>query len=332
MTDDIVDVHTHIIPARLAEAAQRGGVQHGIEFGRDTSGRVTSSVAGVSMALPWPTPLQTPDARVAAMDALGVDTHLLSLSPSMHWYGTDPKAGLALSVETNDDIAEVVAGHPGRFRGMAFLPLQDPAAAVAELERCMRELGFAGALVGTHVNGVNWDEPKLFPVLEAARDLDAFVFVHPTRGRANPIVPDYHLKNLVGNPFETTVAMATLIFGGVLDRLLPDLKLCFAHGGGYGCLGIARMDHGYQHRSDASGMDRMPSDYLRSVYFDSLVHGHRTLDQIIDLAGIDQVVLGSDYPADMGQPDPVTFIESHPTLSTEDRSKILAGNVAPLLT
>lgn len=283
------------------------------------------------MALPWPTPLETPEQRVANMDALGVDTHLLSLSPSMHWYGIDPKDGLSLSVETNDDIAEVVEAHPTRFRGMALLPLQDPALAVQELERCMTELNFAGALVGTHVDGVNWDAPGLFPILDAARELGALMFIHPTRGRANPFVPDYHLKNMVGNPLETTVAMASLIFGGVLDRLLPELKLCFAHGGGYGCLGIARMDHGSRVRPEAGRIDRIPSDYLRSLYFDSLVHGHRTLDQIIDLAGIDQVVMGSDYPADMGEPDPVGFITSHPGLTADDRAKILSANVARLL-
>jgi aminocarboxymuconate-semialdehyde decarboxylase len=331
MNQGVIDVHTHIIPPRLAEAAQRGGLRHGIEFARDENGKVTSSGGGVAMALPWPTPLETPEQRVASMDELGVDVHLLSLSPSMHWYGIDPADGLSLAVETNDDIAEVVEAYPSRFRGLAFLPLQDTRAAVAELERCVTELGFAGTLVGTHVDGLNWDAPELFPVLEAARDLDALVFVHPTRGRANSFLPDYHLRNLVGNPLETTVAMASLIFGGVLDKLLPNLKLCFAHGGGYGCLGIARMDHGYRHRSDAGGIDRLPSDYLRSMFFDSLVHGHRTLDQIIDLAGIDQIVLGSDYPADMGQPRPVEFIESHPTLGREQREKILSRNLAGLL-
>lgn len=331
MTGPVIDVHAHIVPTRLAEAAQQGGLRYGIEFGRDAQGRVTSSVGGKPpFALPWPTPLETPAERVASMDAIGVDVHLLSLSPSMHWYSTAPEDARALAVETNDDIAEVVGAYPDRFRGMAFLPLQDTEAAVRELERCVRELGFAGAVVGTHVDGRDWDDPGLFPILEAADELGTLVFVHPARGRANPFLTKYHLKNLVGNPLETTVAMASLIFGGVLDRL-PDLKLCFAHGGGYGCLGIARMDHGYRARSESQGAARLPSDYLRGLYFDSLVHGHRTLDQIIDLAGIDRIVLGSDYPADMGEPNPVEFIRSHPGLTDDQRSKILAENVTALL-
>lgn len=329
--DRVIDVHSHIVPSRLAAAAQRGGTHHGIEFDRDANGKVTSAVGGQPpFALPWPTPLETAAERVASMDAIGVDVHMLSLSPSMIWYNTAPHDAHQLAVEVNDDIAEVMGAHPDRFRGLAFLPLQDPQASVDELERCVHQLGFDGAIVGTHVDALDWDAPELFPVLEAATELGALVFVHPTRGRAARFLANYHLKNLIGNPLETTVAMASLIFGGVLDRL-PELKLCFAHGGGYGCLGIARMDHGCQVRPESQGIEQLPSDYLRGLYFDSLVHGHRTLDQVIDLAGIDQVVLGSDYPADMGEPNPVEFIRSHPGLDEHQRSKILSANLWSLL-
>ena len=331
MTGDVIDVHSHIVPTRLADAAQKGGLRYGIEFGRDTNGKITSSVGGKKpFALPWPTPLQTAAERVASMDAIGVDVHMLSLSPAMHWYNTPAADARHLAVETNDDIADVVAEYPDRFRGLAFLPLQDPKAAVDELERCVRDKGFDGAIIGTNIDGLDWDAPELFPILQAADDLGALMFVHPARGRAASFLPNYHLKNLIGNPLETTVAMASLIFGGVIDRL-PDLKLCFAHGGGYGCLGIARMDHGYKHRSECDGIAQLPSDYLPGLYFDSLTHGHRTLDQIIDLAGIDQVVLGSDYPADMGEPRPVDFIRAHPTMSEADQWKILSENLTELL-
>ena len=327
----VIDVHSHIVPTRLAAAVERGGRQYGIEFGRDANGKFTSSVGGKApFALPWPTPLETPAERVASMDAIGVDVHMLSLSPSMIWYTTPAADARLLATETNDDIADVVAQYPDRFRGLAFLPLQDPQASVNELERCVRDLGFDGAIVGTNIDGLDWDARELFPVLEAAQDLGALLFVHPARGRAAPFLQNYHLKNLIGNPLETTIAMASLIFGGVLDRL-GDLKLCFAHGGGYGCLGIARMDHGCSIRAESQGIEQLPSDYLRGLYFDSLVHGHRTLDQIIDLAGIDRIVLGSDSPADMGEPDPVTFIRSHPHLTDEQCWKILSSNLTGLL-
>ncbi|MGI9598058.1 MAG: amidohydrolase family protein [Acidimicrobiales bacterium] len=330
MTGIIIDVHSHIVPPRLAEAAQRGGTHYGIEFGRDASGKVTSSVGGKPFALPWPTPLETPAQRVATMERLAVDVHMLSLSPAMHWYNTRSEDAVALARETNDDIAAIVEAYPDRFMGMAFLPLQDPKASVAELERCVTELGFPGTLVGTNIAGLDWDSPELFPVLEAAWGLDALVFVHPARGRANSFLPNYHLKNLIGNPLETTVAIGSLIFGGVLDRL-PGLKLCFAHGGGYGCLGIARMDHGHAVRAEAQGIAKLPSDYLKELYFDSLVHSHQALNQIIELAGLERIVLGSDYPADMGEPDPVGFIRSHPTLSHDEQWKILSENLTGLL-
>jgi len=331
MSGQVIDVHSHIVPARLAENAQAGGVHYGIAFDRDVRGKITSSVGGKPpFALPWPTPLETPSERVRSMDGIGVDVHMLSLSPAMIWYTTPAGDGLQMAIETNDDIADVVSEHPDRYRGLAFLPLQDPKASVAELERCVRDRGFDGAIVGTHVDGTDWDSPELFPVLEAAQDLGALLFVHPTRGRGQSFLQSYHLKNLIGNPLETTISIASLIFGGVLDRL-PDLKLCFAHGGGYGCLGIARMDHGHSIRAEAQGIAKLPSDYLRELYFDSLVHGHRTLDQVIDLAGIGQVVLGSDYPADMGEPRPVDFIRSHPTLTEEEQWKILSENLTTLL-
>lgn len=334
MTDEarpVIDVHTHVVTRHLAEVGESGGRRHGIDFGRDERGHITSSTGGPAMPLPWPTPLQTAEERIASMDDLGVDVHVLSLTPTMHWYGLSAADGTSLAVESNDDLAEMVAGHPDRFRGLAFLPLQDPAASVRELERCVRTLGFAGALVGTHVNGRDWDAPDLFPVLEAARDLGALLFFHPTRGRANPFLGDYHLRNLVGNPMETAIAFSHLVFGGVLDRLLPAAKLCFAHGGGYGCFGVDRLDHGAKARPECGEMERLPSDYLRSVHVDSLVHGHRTLDVVVDRVGANRIVLGSDYPADMGESDPVGFVRTHPGLSDEQRRMILSDNAARLL-
>ncbi|MGF1667274.1 MAG: amidohydrolase family protein [Acidimicrobiia bacterium] len=327
---DVIDVHAHLVTAGLADIAESGGTKHGIEFFRDANGRITSSSGGHQKSIAWPTPLETPDQRVAVMDSIDVDVHLLSLSPTMHWYNLGPADGLSLATESNDDMAEMIAAHPTRFKGLGFLPLQDVAASVAEMERCVRELGFVGFQVGTNINGLDWDTDELYPVLQAAQDLNAVMFFHPTRGRGDAFLKKYHLVNFIGNPLETTIAVASLIFGGVMDRL-PNLKAVFAHGGGYGCLGIARMDHGKEVRPESRGMELMPSDYLRQMWFDSLVHGHRTLDQVIDFAGIDRVVLGSDYPADMGEPKPVEWLNQHPTLSEADKEKILRANPARLL-
>ena len=263
------------------------------------------------------------------MDEMRVDVHVLSLSPLMHWYELDASAGVPMAKEANDDLAEMIAIQPDRLAGLAYLPLQDPAAAITELERCINVHGFVGVMVGSHVNGLDWDSDELFPVLAAAKDLGALVFVHPSHGRANTFLTRYHLRNLIGNPFETTVAIASLIFGGVLDRL-PDLDLCFAHGGGYACLGAARLDQGRQVRAEADSSN-LPSDYLRKLYFDTLVFSHRGLSNLIDVVGADRVVLGSDYPADMGEPHPVDFIDSHPDLTDDQRQLILGGNMERLL-
>ena len=264
------------------------------------------------------------------MDEMRVDVHVLSLSPLMHWYELDPNTGVPMAKEANDDLAEMVASHPDRFAGLAFLALQDPAAAIEELERCIYDLGFLGMMVGSHVDGLDWDSEELFPVLAAARDLGALVFIHPAHGRANAFLTRYHLRNLIGNPFETTVAIASLIFGGVLDRL-PDLDICFAHGGGYACLGSDRLDRGSQVRAEAKGTSSLPSDYLRRLYFDTLVFSHRGLSNLIEVVGVDRVVLGSDYPADMGEPRPVDFIESHPDLTDDQRRLILGRTMERLL-
>ena len=326
-----IDIHTHVIPRRLAESAERGEARHGITFGRDTNGRITGSVGASTYAIAWPNPLETPEERVRAMDEMRVDVHVLSLSPLMHWYELDANAAIPMAREANDDVAEMVSTHPDRFAGLAYLPLQDPAAAIAELERCIGDYGFVGVMVGSHVNGLDWDADELFPVLSAARDLGALVFVHPSHGRANSFLTRYHLRNLIGNPFETTVAVASLIFGGVLDRL-PDLDICFAHGGGYAALGVDRLDQGRQVRAEAQATSSLPSDYLRRLYYDTLVFSHRSLGNLIEVVGADRVLLGSDYPADMGEPRPVDFIESHHDLTDEERRLILGGNMERLLT
>ena len=325
-----IDIHTHVIPRRLAESAERGEDRHGITFGRDANGRITGSVGSTTFAIAWPNILETPEERIRAMGEMQVDVHVLSLSPLMHWYELDAEAGVPMAREANDDTAEMVGTNPDRFAGLAYLPLQDPAAAIEELERCVNVHGFIGVMVGSHVDGLDWDSDELFPVLVAARDLGALVFIHPAHGRANTFLTRYHLRNLIGNPFETTVAVASLIFGGVLDRL-PDLDICLAHGGGYATLGVDRLDQGRQVRAEAQDTSSLPSDYLRRLYYDTLVFSHRGLSNLIEVVGADRIVLGSDYPADMGEPRPVDFVESHPGLTDEERRLILGGNMERLL-
>lgn len=324
-----IDTHTHFLPPSAVGPANRDELWNGIQFGHSELGRITSTIGDRAQEMPWPMPPETFVERLNSMDARRVDRHILSISPTLYWHALSNENGRGLSRATNDDLAATIAGAPQRYSGLGFLPLQDPAGAVEELERCMGELGLCGAMVCTHVNGTNWDDPTLFPILEAAEALDAVVYFHPSRGRANPWLDKYHLRNLIGNPLETTVAMASLIFGGVYDKL-PKLKTCFSHAGGYGVLGIGRLDHGHEVRPEASGLAQLPSDYVRRLWVDTITHNERSLRYVVDTVGADRVVLGSDYPADMGEPYPVDFVESCSSLSDDEKAAILGGNAAKL--
>lgn len=324
-----IDTHTHFFPPSAVLPAERNELWNGIQFGHNELGRITSRVGSRDQEIPWPMPLETPRERLASMDARRVGRHILSVTPTLYWHALDNAAGAALARTVNDDLAAIVAESPDRYTGVAFLPLQDPPAAVKELERAVRDLGLRGTMVCTHVNGTDWDDPTLFPILEAAAGLGVVVYYHPSRGRANALLPKYHLRNLIGNPFETTVALASLIFGGVYDKL-PDLKTCFSHAGGYGVLGIGRFDHGYEVRPEATGIAGLPSDYVRRIWVDTITHSERTLRYIVDTVGADRVVVGSDYPADMGEPYPVDFVESCDSLTAREKQAILGANAAQL--
>jgi aminocarboxymuconate-semialdehyde decarboxylase len=323
----VVDMHAHFVPDAIIAAALDNRLWHGVSFGRTESGGIFSAAGGQRMALPWTLPLETAEARAEAMSAMGVDAQVVSLSPTMHWYPADPAEAPDFARAANDALVAFIARKPDRFIGLGYLPLQDTAAAIRELERCMGPLGLPGVMVGTNINGQDWDSPALYPVLEAAEALGAFVFFHPARGRADGWMARYHLRNLIGNPLETTATLAALIFGGVIERL-PRLRACFAHGGGYGCFAIGRWDHGYHVRAEASAqISRLPSDYLSVLYFDSLTHSDRALRSLIDQVGISRILLGSDYPADMAAPDPVGAILGSPLFTPGERQAILSGNI-----
>lgn len=326
-----IDVHAHFVTPSIVRATRSGEVLHGISFEQSANGLLSSRCGDSRAALPWPDYTDTVEDRLGKMDAAGVDVQILSLSPALFWYQADRTDAAAFARMVNDELAEVVRNYPSRFASFAYLPLQDPVASAAELRRGVEELGHVGAIVGTNIDNLDWDDSALIPVLETAEELQALLFMHPTRVRGSDFLGKYHLRNLIGNPLETTTAFASLVFGGVLDRF-PDLRVCLAHGGGYACLGIGRFDHGYGVRPEASrhAVDP-PSSYLRRIYVDSLVHNEHTLRLIVERVGADRVFLGTDYPADMGQPDPVAWVRACETISEEDKEAILGGNLLRLL-
>jgi aminocarboxymuconate-semialdehyde decarboxylase len=274
---------------------------------------------------------ESPEQRIADMDRMGIDIQAISPAPRQTYYGADPELGLAASRATNDFIAEICGRYPDRFIGLGTLPLQAPDLAVAELVRLHKSLGFRGIEIMTHVAGEDLSEPRFRKVFQRAEELGTVVFMHPDGFTEARRFREHYFANVIGNPLDTTVALHHLIFGGVL-RDHPNLKLVVAHGGGYLPAYAGRIDHAAAARPDCcEELHRMPSAYLKRVYFDSLVYTRHQLEYLVEEYGADHILVGTDYPADMGEIDPIGFIEAAEGLDDNERRAILGGNAARLL-
>lgn len=321
-----IDIHAHLFPPSAMADLRAGRPWYGSTLEQGERGNPILVTNGRKRALGADSHLIDAAGRVARMDELRVDTQILSLVPLLFGYDLERADAVAMTRDTNDEIASYIRDFPDCFLGLANIPVIDVDAAIAELERAMALPGFVGLTLGSNVNGRSWDEEALFPVLQAAERLRAYVFFHPIDVRAGDVLTKYYTKNLIGNPLETTMLVASLVFGGVLDRL-PDLRMCLAHGGGYATFAIGRYDHGFRVRPETKGITTPPSDYLARFDVDALVHSEQAVRYLVDVMGIDHVMLGSDFPADMGPVDPVGEIERNPRLSDAEKAAILGGNI-----
>lgn len=262
--------------------------------------------------------------RIEECDAHGVTMQVISTVPVMFSYWAKPADGHDLSRLLNDHLAEVVAGHPGRFAALGTLPMQGTDLALRELERCVKELHMPGVQIGSHINGWNLDDARVFPVFEAAQALGAAVFVHPWEMLGKDRTSKYWLGWLVGMPAETALAICSVIFGGVLERL-PRLRIAFAHGGGSFPATIGRIEQGFIARPDLVAVDNPvnPRNYLGRFYVDSLVHDADALRGLIRLIGAERIALGSDYPFPLGEQRPGGLIESMNDLPAQTKERLL---------
>jgi len=300
-----IDVHTHILPETLPDPGPGF-----VAIERDGPDRARMTIDGKLFRVIekncW-----DPATRIAECDRDGVGVQVLSTVPVMFGYWAEPRRALALARTLNDHLAGVQASRPERFVGLGTIPMQDAGLAVAEMERCVRELGLPGVEIGTNVDGRNLDDPDLFPVFEAAQDLGAAVFVHPWDVVGRERMSRYWLSWLVGMPAETSLAICSLVFGGVLERL-PRLRIAFAHGGGAFPGTFGRIAHGFEVRPDLCAVDNAvpPREYLRRITVDALVHDPAMLRHLVELFGAERVALGSDYPFPLGEARPGALIDS----------------------
>jgi aminocarboxymuconate-semialdehyde decarboxylase len=234
--------------------------------------------------------------------------------------------------ECNDEVHQMTVDYPDHFKGCAQIPMQDVKAAIAELDRAVNQLGLVGAMIDDKVNGRTYDDPEFMPLWKAAEQMGALMFIHQGGGTlVRQRSSRYHLPNTIGNLVDRAVTFASFVFGGVMDQCL-DLKVCLAHGGGYTCFGIGRMDRGWQVRSEARvHIDKPPSAYLRKFYYDCLTHSEPALRMLLDAVGADRVVLGTDWPADMRIDWPVAWVLGLKSLTQEEKEKILWKNLEKLL-
>jgi len=324
-----IDVHTHVLSEETARLLSREAPKVPVTITPIDEQNATLDVGGVAYR-PFPRGGFDIAQRLVDMDAAGVDVQVLSATPQTYLYKEEAALGVAASIIQNDQMAKHIADHPDRFMGIATLPMQAPDKAADELKRAVTNLGLKGTMFASNIMGKNLDDPSFEPIWATAQELDAFIFIHPNNVAGADRMRAYYLNNLIGNPLDTTIAAACLIFGGVMDRF-PKLKICLAHGGGFTPYQAARWEHGWKVRPEPKkNVATQPIDIARRFYYDTILHSAPVLEFMIAHVGADRVLLGSDYPYDMGMLDCVAHVRGLGVADSE-KAGILSGRARSLL-
>jgi aminocarboxymuconate-semialdehyde decarboxylase len=323
-----IDLHNHVIPPGVIDAIAKHPDRYGTRI-EEREGKRYFSVHGPSAELQKA--FYDVDAKLDWMDRNQVDIAAISVGPPIYFYNLAPEIGLEAAKLANDGIAQMVAKHPGRLRGMAHLPMQDPDAAITELERVIKAYKFKAVEVGTSIEGKPLADPRFRKVLKTIEQLDCFVFTHPYTCLAHGGMDEYYLSNFIGFPLDTTMMVAHLMYSGALDEL-KKLKFLLPHGGGYVPYQIGRFIHGFNVRAEPKMKTKTsPAELLRRFYFDTLTHDPQAARHLINRVGADRVVIGSDHPFDMGPPDLMGAIDAIPDLSASEREYVCSLTALALL-
>ena len=324
-----IDVHSHLAVRASAELAQphfRPEMDPRTFFSPEESLRYNKELRSQPEQV---AKFHEPEARIEDMDKQGIDMQLLSVTPPQYFYWLEPELAVRACRIQHERFAEVIAAHPDRFAAVANLPMDHPDIAVEVMEEAKRDFGFNGFEMNADVNGEDLDDRRFDPIWEKAVELDMTAIMHPQGFTHGQRMDDYYLVNVVCMPLASTVAVSRMILGGVWERF-PDLQMVVVHGGGYLPFYFARTDHAYTMRPELRHhIDRLPSEYLHKIHFDTAVFEPKMVEYLVDEFSDENVLLGTDYPFDMGPTDPIAFL-AEARLSDRSRERVLGGNAARL--
>lgn len=322
-----IDIHAHILVPEISDLVASEFDVSKDPFLRYGGASTPNNDEIFAKLLPR---LVDPVQRLQTMDRQGVTFQAVSIAPPQYHYWAEPDLGTEVAKIGNDAIATLVDTLPERVVGLGTLPMQSPERAVTELERITATFGFPGVSINPSAEGVDYDDARYEQFWAKVEELDVLVVLHPNGFSNGERLTRHYLVNVVGNPMETTVALSNIVLGGVIERH-PRLKLLAVHGGGYLPFYMDRMDHAYRNRPDVgANIKRAPSTYLKQLYFDSVVFGDG-LDYLVDRVGADHILMGTDYPYDMGEVDPVGRVDRVGNASPEEKKRIKGDNAARLL-
>jgi aminocarboxymuconate-semialdehyde decarboxylase len=317
-----IDLHNHVIPRTIIDAVRkRPEIYAKDKVKIEQEGDQILLVVGTKK-FPMQRELYDADAKVDAMERKGVHVSMISPAPLVFFYGLGANEGLEAARIVNDGVAQMVAARPDRLRGMATLPMQDPDAAIVELERVVRDYGFRAVELGTAIGDVELSDPRLRPVLRRIQELKVVLFAHSNVMGTSGRLDCFYLTNLIGNPLDTTIMVGKLMFSGALDEL-PELRILLAHGGGFVPYQIGRFEHGHTVRADTAAVTQTkPLAMLKRFWFDALTHHPLATRHLLNIVGSERVVIGTDSPYDMGEERPIEMLDAVPGLTPTEREDV----------